>query len=798
MRRFRIRTLSTRLSLLFAGLFAAVMLSVSVLLFAMVERIARVEVEQQLVASGAVYDRLWQQRSHQMQDAAKLLARDFGFRAAVATGDQATAASALDNLKRRLNADLAVIVGVDASVHGNLSPVARADLAALWDSLDAGRMSGVAWIDGQAKQIVAAPILTPVLTGWILFASSLDADEMRSLEKLSAIPLHAGVIVKQDRQWSRVAGAFALSDIGASRQIDASLSGHRGFELDLADERSIAVAKRLPTIGNGGHAALLLFTSRAEAMAPYRPVQWAVALLGLLGIVIVILASWRAARRISEPLARLDAAAGRLADGSYSEVVVAGDDELARLATSFNRMTHEIAERERRITHLAFNDVLTGLANRTMFHEHVNHTLRARSGGKDVFALFCLDLDRFKAINDTLGHSLGDALLIEVGRRLSEVAEGCFVARLGGDEFVVVQPLSGDRGEIDRLAVAILEVIRQSFNVDGHHILPSTSIGIAIAPDDGGDLDTLLRNADLALYRAKGDGRGIYSFFEESLNEKAQTRRVIESDLRAAIERGEFELHFQPLFDLKLKRIGSFEALLRWNHPTRGLVAPLEFIPIAEDTGMIVPIGAWAMREACRQASAWPDHIRVAVNVSPVQFQRPGLNQVIINALALSGLAPNRLEIEITESIFLEGSEETLKVLHSLRSLGIRIALDDFGTGYSSLSYLQKFPFDKLKIDQSFIHALFVRPGASAVIRAITDLATALGMETTAEGVEETLQLRELEMHGCSSIQGFLFSKPIRASEISTLLDKPAQADSQVRSATATSDQRPLARKAHK
>ena len=789
MRPFRIRTLNTRLSLLFAGLFAAVMLSVSLLLFAMVERIARAEVEQQLVASGAVFDRLRQQRSLQMQDAAKILARDFGFRAAVATGDQATAASALDNLKRRLDADVAVIVGVDASVHGDVSPVAREELASLWGPLDAGRMSGVARIDGQENQIVAAPILTPVLTGWILFASTLDAKEMHALEELSAIPLHAGVIVKRDGRWSRVAGAFALSGRAASRQIDASLNNHRGFELDIANERSIAVAKRLQMFGNDSQAALLLFTSRAEAMAPYRPVQWAVALLGLLGIAIVILASWRAARRISEPLARLDAAAGRLADGSYSEVEVAGDDELARLATSFNRMTNEIAERERRITHLAFNDVLTGLANRTMFHEHLNYQLRARSGGKSVFALFCLDLDRFKSINDTLGHSLGDALLIEAGRRLREVAEGCFVARLGGDEFVVVQPLTSDHGEIDRLAAAILGAMRQPFDIDGHHILPSTSIGIALAPQDGSDLDTLLRNADLALYRAKGGGRGIYSFFEESLNEQAQARRVIENDLRAAIERGEFELFFQPLFDLKLKRISSFEALLRWNHPTRGLVAPLEFIAIAEDTGMIVAIGAWAMNEACRQAVAWPDHIRVAVNVSPVQFQRPGLNQVIVNALALSGLAPNRLEIEITESIFLEGSEETLDALHALRSLGIRIALDDFGTGYSSLSYLQKFPFDKLKIDQSFIQALLVRPGASAVIRAITDLASALGMETTAEGVEETLQLRELERHGCSSIQGFLFSKPIRVKDISALLGQPALADGKFRPAMPFSHQ---------
>jgi diguanylate cyclase (GGDEF)-like protein len=460
-------------------------------------------------------------------------------------------------------------------------------------------------------------------------------------------------------------------------------------------------------------------------------------------------------------------------------------------------MAHEIEDRERRITHLAFNDVLTGLANRTMFHEHINYQLRAKPGGRDVLALFCLDLDRFKTINDTLGHSHGDALLIEVGRRLKEVAESCFVARLGGDEFVVVKPLSGDRGEIDRLAGAILEAIKQPFDVDGNQIIPGTSIGIAIAPDDGDDLETLMRNADLALYRAKGEGRGIYSFFEEGLNEKAQERRVIEGDLRAAIERGEFELYYQPLFDLKEHRIGSFEALLRWNHPTRGLVAPLEFIPIAEDSGMIIPIGAWAMREACRQAAAWPEHIRVAVNVSPIQFQRPGLNQVILNALAVSGLAPNRLEIEITESIFLQGSEVTLKALHALRSLGIRIALDDFGTGYSSLSYLQKFPFDKLKIDQSFIQALLVRPGASAVIRAITDLASALGMETTAEGVEETVQLRELEMHGCSSIQGFLFSKPIRVSEVAGLLGQPLKSNDPA-SDTEAFERRPGKRRARK
>ena len=299
--------------------------------------------------------------------------------------------------------------------------------------------------------------------------------------------------------------------------------------------------------------------------------------------------------------------------------------------------------------------------------------------------------------------------------------------------------------------------------------MPSTSIGIAIAPHDGTDGEMLLRNADLALYRAKEAGRGTFAFFEESLNERAQIRRQLETDLRLAVERGEFELFYQPLFDLEQNRICSFEALLRWHHPTRGLVSPVEFIPVAEDTGLIVAIGSWVIREACAQAVRWPEHIRIAVNVSPVQFHRGGLQESILGSLANSGLEPGRLEIEITESIFLEGSEATLRLLHSLRALGVRIALDDFGTGYSSLSYLQSFPFDKLKIDRSFIHNLLTRDGANAIVRAITELAHALNIETTAEGVEETAQLMELRSHGCSSVQGFLFAEPMTLGDVEQL-----------------------------
>jgi diguanylate cyclase (GGDEF)-like protein len=448
---------------------------------------------------------------------------------------------------------------------------------------------------------------------------------------------------------------------------------------------------------------------------------------------------------------------------------VRGRDELARLAASFNEMVGKIAEREQRITQLAFNDVLTGLPNRTMFQQQLDHLFRASRGNGSLFALHCLDLDQFKVINDTLGHPAGDALLVEAGQRLMHAARGQFVARLGGDEFVVLQALGQDREAVDRLARDILSAISQPLRIDGNEIIPTTSIGIALAPDDGTDGEALLKNADLALYRAKEAGRGTFAFFEESLNERAQVRRQLETDLRQAIDRGEFELYYQPLFDLEQNRICSFEALLRWNHPKRGLISPAEFVPVAEEAGLIVPIGAWVIREACSRAMTWPEHIRIAVNVSPVQFHRGGLQETILQALANSGLAPGRLEVEITESIFLEGGEATLRLLHSLRKLGIRVALDDFGTGYSSLSYLQSFPFDKLKIDRSFIQNLLTRDGASAIVRAITELAQALGIETTAEGVEETAQLMELRSHGCSSVQGFLFAEPMTAADVETL-----------------------------
>jgi diguanylate cyclase (GGDEF)-like protein len=763
------RSLSARLTVQFALLFAAAMLAVSAALSTFIAGSASREVQSQLQSSGAVYDRLWQQRARELQNAAQLLARDFGFRAAVATGDGATIQSALGNAAARLKVRTAFIVTADGKVSALDPSIGNDEAASLWEPLDEGRLTGVSVLGGRPRQLVAAPIMAPTLMGWVVFAADLDAHEMRSLERLSAIPLRAAVLAGASGRWSEAAGSMSVLSPEAAALAQEHVRSSAAFEMRVGDTKSIALAKPLPAFGDRERAILLLAYPKAEALADARKLQLALAVMTLLGLLLVALATWKAAGRITQPLARLDDAAGRLASGEHVQVKVRGTDELARLATSFNEMVGKIAEREQRITQLAFNDVLTALPNRTMFQQQLEHLFRAAEGNGSLFALHCLDLDQFKVINDTLGHPAGDALLVEAGRRVQHAARGQFVARLGGDEFVVLQSVGEDRDAIDRLAREILETVSQPLTIEGNELMPSTSIGIAIAPEDGADGETLLRNADLALYRAKEAGRGTFAFFEESLNDRAQQRRQIETDLRLAIERGEFELHYQPLFDLEQNRICSFEALIRWNHPTRGQISPADFVPIAEDTGLIVPIGAWVVREACARAATWPDDIRIAVNASAVQFHRGALHETIVVALAESGLAPARLEVEITESIFLDGGEATLKLLHSLRSLGVRIALDDFGTGYSSLSYLQSFPFDKLKIDRSFIQNLLTRDGASAIVRAITELAHALDIETTAEGVEETAQLMELRAHGCSSVQGFLFAEPMTAGDVDKL-----------------------------
>ncbi|WP_243369350.1 putative bifunctional diguanylate cyclase/phosphodiesterase [Microvirga solisilvae] len=435
----------------------------------------------------------------------------------------------------------------------------------------------------------------------------------------------------------------------------------------------------------------------------------------------------------------------------------------------------DITERrqaESRIAYMAHHDALTDLANRVLFRQQMEHALEESARERLKMAVLCLDLDRFKDVNDSLGHETGDSLLKLVADRL----RGCLrqqdmVARLGGDEFAILQLAIDDQQDCASLATRIVEAISMPYDLDGQEIVIGTSIGIAVASEGNLSPDQLLKQADLALYRAKADGRATFRFFEPEMDAELQARRSVETDLRKALANREFELFFQPQVNVRANEINGFEALLRWQHPERGLISPGDFIPIAEDIGHIAAMGEWVLEQACMAATAWPKHIKVAVNLSPVQFRNRNLVQSVSRALARSGLAPDRLELEVTETVLLQDNELTVATLHQLRRMGVRIAMDDFGTGYSSLSYLRSFPFDKIKIDKSFVREMSSRADCLAIVRSIAGLGTSLGMSTVAEGVETEDQLLQVTAAGCTEVQGFYFGQPKPASELTYTLN---------------------------
>ncbi|KRA97281.1 hypothetical protein ASD83_09030 [Devosia sp. Root685] len=435
----------------------------------------------------------------------------------------------------------------------------------------------------------------------------------------------------------------------------------------------------------------------------------------------------------------------------------------------------DVTERHRaqnRIVHMAHHDNLTGMANRLRFWESIGQAVRGLSMRAQPFAILYLDLDRFKEVNDTLGHPIGDALLRQVAERLRATSSARdMVARLGGDEFAVLHYcLDNSADSSQALAERIIASIAQPYHIEDNEIVVSTSVGIALAPADGTDADQLMKNADLALYSAKAEGAGTYRFFSAQMEQSLQNRRHLEMDLRGGIKLGQFELFYQPLVRLDTGRVVSGEALMRWRHPEHGMISPAQFIPLAEETGAIEVLGEWALQQACQDALNWPHHVRVSVNLSPVQFRGAGLVDIVKAVLATSELDARRLELEITESVLLQNNAVNLESLHQLRALGLTVALDDFGTGYSSLSYLQRFPFDKLKIDQSFVRDLADRPDSLSIVQSIATLGRNLRMTTTAEGVETQAQLDIITRAGCTEAQGYFFGAPMPEAEFRAML----------------------------
>ncbi|MEQ5789297.1 EAL domain-containing protein [Erythrobacter sp. NFXS35] len=752
--RLRFGSLRLRIAVLYASLFAMVLAVIVSLASSGLSRFAEMSAARDLAANARVFDEIIASRARQMSDQADVLARDFGFRQSVATADRPTITSALTSLESRVRSDFAFVLTLD----GEVLAAHKAGVPApdkLWARLDAGETRGIIATPSGLALAAAAPIEAPDLIGWLVIAQPLDRSELDRLVELAPIELEAQVAeAAQQPEW-----------LSAAKTGDV-------FEREEA-ERFLYHVSDLAVLQDGVSPRLVLRHSLTQSLAAYDSVNWLLGGLAAGGILSVLALSWRVARSVTEPLQRLDEATRLIGEGREISLAIDTDDEIARLAVSFNQMVTAIDERERQIIHVGLHDGLTGLPNRKLFTEQLANVLVRRRGGDQVMIAY-VDLDDFKMVNDTLGHPAGDELLRMVAEHLRQDLPDALIARLGGDEFaILIDGISG-KESLGNIADALQRSFERPMAINGQHARCGASIGIAMAPGDGEDGTTLMKNADLALYRAKREGKSTYHFFEPALDEAARQRRQLEIDLRAAIKDGGFELYFQPLYSLAEKRLTGFEALIRWNHPERGLVNPAEFIALAEETGLIVPIGEWVIREACHQANMWPDDVSVAVNVSPRQFASSGLSTTILQALASSGLAPERLELEITESIFIVDINATLATLHRLRNLGVRLSLDDFGTGYSSLSYLRCFPFDKVKIDRSFVEDLGTSETGHAMIRAITTLADALGMETLAEGVEDIAQFEVLKREGCQHIQGFLFSRPVTAGEVAGLLQKGA------------------------
>lgn len=749
----RPRTLRARIATLFMALLAGVMAVTVGVAGSGVSLFAHAVAERDMAANARVFEQLIAGRAGQLRDAAMVVARDFGFREAFALHDQATLGSALASLGERSGAEVAAVVMPDGTVVA--SPGAPAiDGKALLPALDAGRSSGVIALNGHLGLAVAAPIEIPDLAGWLILAQPLGTRDLDALGRLSAVPIKASV-----------APASTLDP--AQRALGLGMIG----ELPSPQGQQLVRLSALPSLQRGIEPRLILSHSLAQAMQAYRALNAVLVAIALAGTLAGLWLALRIARSISRPLSQLAEAAQRYAGGTVAKVPATGDAEVADLAQSFNAMVDAIEERERQIIHSALHDGLTSLPNRRFFIEKLDRAVARQTPASRSMVVF-VDLDNFKIINDTLGHPAGDALLRQAGQRLQERFPDQMIARFGGDEFGLLVTGLAENADPASLARTIHAALNDEIEINGRAVQLSASFGVAVGPSDGASSDELLKNADLALYRAKSEGKGTYHFFEAALDEEARRRRQLELDLRRAVREGGFELHFQPLYSMAEQRLKGFEALIRWNHPQRGLVSPMEFIPLAEETGLIVPIGEWVIRDACARAAAWPENLSIAVNISPRQFASPVLAQTIVQALAAAGLPPARLELEITESIFIGNVERTLATLHSLRGLGVRIALDDFGTGYSSLSYLRSFPFDKLKIDQSFVRDLGSDASAAAIIRAITTLAAALGIETLAEGVELESTMEALRHEGCDLIQGYLVSRPVPFSEVAGLVQR--------------------------
>ena len=757
--------LATKLTVLYTGLFGVVLILISLAVYSAISSAAQRQVRGELVASGTVFDRVWSMRSEQLRQGSTLLSRDFGFREAVATGDKATIVSAMENLRARLQIDLAFMVGTDGSIATTQALDFEPDhlLNALYSS---EAPSGVYVLDGTPYQMVASPILSPDLVGWTVFAVRLDTAEMSTLERLAAIPLRASVAHKVGASWVRDPSRNLGDQTDLNRLMTRAerTKTRAPLEMDTPAGAAIALVKPLQSLTQQDHTALVLTYPMAQALAPYRPLLASIGLTGLLGLLLVVLGSWSLARGVTRPVSALDAAVGRLQRGEDGQVAVESQDEIGRLAASFNLMAKEIRERERAITHLALHDAETGLGNRLSL-ERALEAMSLEVGPRLFVAV--LGIDRFAHVRGAIGYTLAAQVIQEVGARLSGLQARGAVARLSTDVLglaFVADDLTGAQ----RLLEAVLVDLEQPLHIGGDAIDVALSVGLSPVPP-GQPAGEMIARANIGLDQARARQAKIAVFDAETYGDPASNLALM-SGMLWAIRSGGIELFHQPKFDLRQRRVNAVEGLVRWRHPTRGMLRPDLFIPMAEETGHIRTLTDWVLRQAIidQTAMAKAGHeLEVSINISGRLLGDRDFADLVDRTVKP---ATGKLCFEITETAVIEHPDLALELLDRFRDAGVAISIDDFGSGLSSLAYLKQIRGQELKIDRSLITDITQSQRDALIVRSTIDLAHGLGMKVTGEGVETANTFQLLAAMGCDSIQGYFVAKPQPLNELLVFL----------------------------
>lgn len=757
----------------------ALMLSVQLLGFGIIQgsisRNVQQHAHEELMVGDRVFHRLLQQNGQRLSQAAQVLAADFQFREALASNDQSTILSALQNHGNRIRADVAVLLTPEGEMVAETVAIGESASNGLKNLIGQAERSGTAGsigiLGGKAYQIVVAPVRAPLTIGWVVVGFAMNDGMVRDLAGLTSLEL--SLASRDDKgQWHLIATTLASSRAEKLLPLLPSLSqSENGVSIELADEDFETRHDDLSE--NSGQPVLAIMQrSLTDAAAPFVRLQAALLVLTAIGLVVSIAGSIIMARRITQPLRMLADAAHSIAQGDYSHAVqVAGKDEIAELGTAFNNMREGISARETRISELAYGDVLTGLPNRALFNDRLQKAVEAAQSMHAGLAVLSMDVDRFKDVNETLGHQTGDLLLQDVARRLRNAVLGKadmdMVARLGGDEFAILLP-GASAGAAQRVARKILEIFAQPATIESYALDAGMSVGIALFPDHADNARDLIRNADIAMYSAKRGGSG-FAFYDTRHDQSTPERLSLLSELRQAIEQDHLAIFYQPKLDLHAAKSMYVEALVRWRHPQRGFVTPDRFIPFAEQTGYIKAITAWVLNAAFRQCAVWrlaglP--MEVSINISARDLQNPDFTRDVVRLLESHAVDPRWICLEITESAVMEDPLRALDTLERLHAMGFRLSIDDFGTGYSSLAYLKKLPVDELKIDKSFVKGLVVDADDAAIVRATIDLAHNMGLKVSAEGVEEAAILDKLRSLGCDMAQGYHISRPLAAAEL--------------------------------